>query len=125
MTDHLTPHIALTILRENILEVSDNIKRYSVLHFTTTPINEFLHQLYKQIILPGVQANTKTLAHLNMASMGIHLTCAIDSILFKMTQVWLPPPMPPSDRLLAAVEAFYSPPSHDRPRNRYMSKLWF
>ncbi|XP_049895536.1 calcium homeostasis endoplasmic reticulum protein-like, partial [Epinephelus moara] len=31
----------------------------------------------------------------------------------------LPPPMPPSDRLLAAVEAFYSPPSHDRPRNRY------
>ncbi|XP_072294440.1 calcium homeostasis endoplasmic reticulum protein isoform X2 [Eucyclogobius newberryi] len=29
----------------------------------------------------------------------------------------LPPPMPPSDRLLAAVEAFYSPPSHDRPRN--------
>ncbi|KAG2464224.1 CHERP protein, partial [Polypterus senegalus] len=31
----------------------------------------------------------------------------------------LPPPMPPSDRLLAAVEAFYSPPSHDRPRNRF------
>lgn len=31
----------------------------------------------------------------------------------------LPPPMPPSERLLAAVEAFYSPPSHDRPRNRY------
>lgn len=30
----------------------------------------------------------------------------------------LPPPMPPSERLLAAVEAFYSPPSHDRPRNR-------
>ncbi|KAG8454868.1 hypothetical protein GDO86_001187 [Hymenochirus boettgeri] len=29
----------------------------------------------------------------------------------------LPPPMPPSERLLAAVEAFYSPPSHDRPRN--------
>ncbi|MEQ2172904.1 hypothetical protein GOODEAATRI_026173 [Goodea atripinnis] len=81
MTDHLTPHIALTILRENILEV---------LHFTTTPINEFLHQLYKLIILPGVQANTQTLAHLNMASMGIHLTCAIDSILFKMTQVWFP-----------------------------------
>lgn len=27
--------------------------------------------------------------------------------------------MPPSERLLAAVEAFYSPPSHDRPRNRY------
>lgn len=34
----------------------------------------------------------------------------------------LPPPMPPSDRLLAAVEAFYSPPSHDRPRNRYLTK---
>uniref|UniRef100_A0A8C9RDQ0 Calcium homeostasis endoplasmic reticulum protein n=1 Tax=Scleropages formosus TaxID=113540 RepID=A0A8C9RDQ0_SCLFO len=29
----------------------------------------------------------------------------------------LPPPMPPSERLLAAVEAFYSPPSHERPRN--------
>uniref|UniRef100_A0A8K9UF15 Calcium homeostasis endoplasmic reticulum protein n=1 Tax=Oncorhynchus mykiss TaxID=8022 RepID=A0A8K9UF15_ONCMY len=29
----------------------------------------------------------------------------------------LPPPMPPSERLLAAVEAFYSPPSHDGPRN--------
>ncbi|KAL1766639.1 calcium homeostasis endoplasmic reticulum protein isoform X2 [Sigmodon hispidus] len=28
------------------------------------------------------------------------------------------PPMPPSERLLAAVEAFYSPPSHDRPRNK-------
>lgn len=30
----------------------------------------------------------------------------------------LPPPMPPSERLLAAVEAFYSNPSHDRPRDR-------
>lgn len=29
----------------------------------------------------------------------------------------LPPPMPPSERLLAAVEAFYSPPNHDRPRD--------
>ncbi|CAE1284660.1 CHERP [Acanthosepion pharaonis] len=29
----------------------------------------------------------------------------------------LPPPMPPSERLLAAVEAFYSNPSHDRPRD--------
>ena len=29
----------------------------------------------------------------------------------------LPPPQPPSDRLLAAVEAFYSPPSHERPRD--------
>lgn len=36
----------------------------------------------------------------------------------------LPPPMPPSERLLAAVEAFYSPPSHDRPRNRLVSLLW-
>uniref|UniRef100_A0AAX7W3E1 Calcium homeostasis endoplasmic reticulum protein n=1 Tax=Astatotilapia calliptera TaxID=8154 RepID=A0AAX7W3E1_ASTCA len=36
----------------------------------------------------------------------------------------LPPPMPPSDRLLAAVEAFYSPPSHDRPRNRYEHTLF-
>uniref|UniRef100_A0AAR2LD03 Calcium homeostasis endoplasmic reticulum protein n=1 Tax=Pygocentrus nattereri TaxID=42514 RepID=A0AAR2LD03_PYGNA len=35
----------------------------------------------------------------------------------------LPPPMPPSDRLLAAVEAFYSPPSHDRPRNRSPSHI--
>ena len=30
----------------------------------------------------------------------------------------LPAPQPPSERLLAAVEAFYSPPSHERPRNR-------
>ena len=30
----------------------------------------------------------------------------------------LPPPMPPTDRLLAAVEAFYSAPSHERPRDR-------
>ncbi|XP_063921571.1 calcium homeostasis endoplasmic reticulum protein isoform X2 [Zophobas morio] len=29
----------------------------------------------------------------------------------------LPPPAPPSDRLLAAVEAFYSLPSHERPRD--------
>ncbi|KAG8236539.1 hypothetical protein J437_LFUL011316 [Ladona fulva] len=29
----------------------------------------------------------------------------------------LPPPAPPSERLLAAVEAFYGPPSHDRPRD--------
>jgi calcium homeostasis ER protein len=27
--------------------------------------------------------------------------------------------MPPSERLLAAVEAFYSAPSHERPRDRY------
>lgn len=30
----------------------------------------------------------------------------------------LPPPAPPSERLLAAVEAFYAPPGHDRPRDR-------
>nr|CAD7602446.1 unnamed protein product [Timema genevievae] len=30
----------------------------------------------------------------------------------------LPPPAPPSERLLAAVEAFYAPPCHDRPRDR-------
>ncbi|KAK3090307.1 hypothetical protein FSP39_010801 [Pinctada imbricata] len=29
----------------------------------------------------------------------------------------LPPPMPPSERLLAAVEAFYSVPTHERPRD--------
>lgn len=29
----------------------------------------------------------------------------------------LPIPQPPSERLLAAVEAFYAPPSHDRPRD--------
>uniref|UniRef100_A0AAR5QEN0 Calcium homeostasis endoplasmic reticulum protein n=2 Tax=Dendroctonus ponderosae TaxID=77166 RepID=A0AAR5QEN0_DENPD len=29
----------------------------------------------------------------------------------------LPPPAPPSDRLLAAVDAFYSLPSHERPRD--------
>ncbi|RWS07187.1 calcium homeostasis endoplasmic reticulum protein-like protein, partial [Dinothrombium tinctorium] len=29
----------------------------------------------------------------------------------------LPPPAPPNERLLKAVEAFYSPPSHERPRN--------
>lgn len=30
----------------------------------------------------------------------------------------LPPPAPPSDRLVAAVEAFYAPPNHDSPRDR-------
>merc|ERR1719479_397662 len=29
----------------------------------------------------------------------------------------LPPPSPPTDRLLAALEQFYAPPSHDRPRD--------
>ncbi|XP_022918336.2 calcium homeostasis endoplasmic reticulum protein [Onthophagus taurus] len=33
------------------------------------------------------------------------------------TLIRLPPPAPPSDRLLAAVEAFYAPPSHERPRD--------
>ena len=30
----------------------------------------------------------------------------------------LPPPMAPSERLLQAVEAFYMPPSRERPRDR-------
>lgn len=30
----------------------------------------------------------------------------------------LPPPAPPSERLLAAVEAFYAMPNHDSPRDR-------
>lgn len=30
----------------------------------------------------------------------------------------LPPPAPPNDRLVAAVEAFYAPPNHDSPRDR-------
>lgn len=34
----------------------------------------------------------------------------------------LPPPIPPSERLLSAVEAFYAPPSHDRPRDGYVSE---
>ena len=34
------------------------------------------------------------------------------------TTIRLPPPIPPSDRLLRAVEAFYLPPSHERPRNQ-------
>lgn len=29
----------------------------------------------------------------------------------------LPPPIPPTDRLVSAIEAFYAPPSHDRPRD--------
>ena len=29
----------------------------------------------------------------------------------------LPPPAPPNERLLAAVEMFYAPPTHERPRN--------
>lgn len=30
----------------------------------------------------------------------------------------LPPPQPPSQRLLAALEQFYAPPMHDSPRDR-------
>ena len=29
----------------------------------------------------------------------------------------LPPPLPPSERLIASVDYFFSPPHHDRPRN--------
>lgn len=29
----------------------------------------------------------------------------------------LPPPVPPTERLLSAVETFYAPPRHDRPRD--------
>ena len=29
----------------------------------------------------------------------------------------LPPPCPPSDRLIQALDQFYAPPSHDRPRD--------
>uniref|UniRef100_UPI00358F7615 calcium homeostasis endoplasmic reticulum protein n=1 Tax=Myxine glutinosa TaxID=7769 RepID=UPI00358F7615 len=38
------------------------------------------------------------------------------------TDIRLPPPMPPSDRLLEAVRAFYSPASHERPRNSHPPK---
>lgn len=31
----------------------------------------------------------------------------------------LPAPAPPSERLIAAIEAFYAPPSHERPRDGY------
>lgn len=33
----------------------------------------------------------------------------------------LPAPAPPSERLLQAIEAFYSLPSHDRPRDGYVA----
>lgn len=33
-------------------------------------------------------------------------------------KIRLPPPAPPNDRLLAAVEAFYAPTHHDSPRDR-------
>ncbi|XP_068208038.1 calcium homeostasis endoplasmic reticulum protein-like isoform X2 [Palaemon carinicauda] len=34
------------------------------------------------------------------------------------SELRLPPPTPPSERLLRAVENFYAPPSHEKPRNR-------
>lgn len=34
----------------------------------------------------------------------------------------LPPPAPPTDRLLEAVKAFYMPPGHFSPRDRYIFK---
>lgn len=37
----------------------------------------------------------------------------------------LPPPTPPSDRLLRAVENFYAPPSHEKPRNRYLKYFFY
>lgn len=33
--------------------------------------------------------------------------------------VHLPPPALPTERLLAAVEQFYCPPTHERTRNKY------
>lgn len=33
------------------------------------------------------------------------------------TKIRLPPPMPPNERLIAAVDAFYSPPNHENPRD--------
>ena len=35
----------------------------------------------------------------------------------------LPPPVPPSERLLSAIEAFYALPTHDRPRDWYVKFL--
>ena len=35
----------------------------------------------------------------------------------------LPPPMAPSERLLAAVDAFYTPPSRERPRDRWKRRV--
>lgn len=35
----------------------------------------------------------------------------------KPDSIRLPPPTPPNERLLSAVEAFYAPPSHERPRD--------
>ena len=35
----------------------------------------------------------------------------------KAQDLRLPPPIPPTDRLLAALDQFYAPPSHDHPRD--------
>lgn len=43
-----------------------------------------------------------------------------DYISLDPKMIRLPAPIPPSDRLLAAVEAFYGPPSHERPRDVYV-----
>ncbi|XP_048583795.1 calcium homeostasis endoplasmic reticulum protein isoform X1 [Nematostella vectensis] len=41
----------------------------------------------------------------------------VDYVPLNPADIRLPAPQPPSERLLAAVEAFYSPPSHESPRN--------
>jgi len=38
-------------------------------------------------------------------------------------KIQLPPPSLPTEKLLSAIEAFYAPPSHDRPRNEGWEKL--
>ncbi|CAG9803969.1 unnamed protein product [Chironomus riparius] len=38
-------------------------------------------------------------------------------------KIQLPPPSMPTEKLLSAIEAFYAPPSHDRPRNEGWEKL--
>lgn len=82
MTDHPIHHIDLTMLKENILEIC------RVLLPTTIPIRGFLHQVWELIILPGVEASTRNLAHRHMVLMAIHLTCVIASIQCKMIPVW-------------------------------------
>lgn len=38
-------------------------------------------------------------------------------------KIRLPPPAPPNERLLTAVDAFYAPPNHERPRDKYVKLL--
>ena len=45
------------------------------------------------------------------------LTYGSVQFLKSVTLFRLPPPTPPTERLLQALEAFYAPPSHDRPRD--------